>query len=237
MQSSLEILFADRHFIAVNKPARVGVGSDDSGDETLLSVVRHWNSQRQEEGRKGYCVPIHFLDRPVSGVIVFALSSKAAARLNTQFRDRSIGKHYAALVEGVPSEPNGTLEHWLVKDRNNNETRVTHAKHPDAKLSRLSYQTLAVNDGRAFLLVKPETGRSHQIRVQLAAMGTPIWGDVKYGASQSWDGRIALHAWHLYLKHPVGNAALHLTAPFPSYWQEVWRAAFPRSPEHTKETP
>ncbi len=237
MQSSLEILFADRHLIAVNKPARIGVGSDDSGDETLLTAVREWNSERQQEGRKGYCVPIHFLDRPVSGVIVFALSSKAAARLNSQFRDRSIGKHYAAIVEGIPAEPRGTLEHWLVKDRGQNETRVSHARHPDAKLSRLSYECLAVADGRSFLLVKPETGRSHQIRVQLAAMGTPIFGDVKYGASSAWDGRIALHAWHLHLKHPVGNAPLQITAPFPPYWKEIWRGEWPRATEQKKDTP
>lgn len=231
---TLDIIFEDRHFIAINKPARVPVASEDQGDLTLLDVVRAWNSARQTEGKKGYCVPIHFLDRPVSGVILFGLSSKGAARLNEQFRNRSLAKTYIAITEHIPREPKAKLEHWLAKNRDANVTKVSHPKDPDAKRSELSYRVLATSQGRALVEVKPVTGRSHQIRAQMAAIGCPLVGDIKYGAASAWEGRVALHAAKLEIKHPVGGELLQLKAPIPAYWThaedsslKIWSGAWP----------
>jgi 23S rRNA pseudouridine1911/1915/1917 synthase len=227
MSWPLEILFQDQHLIAVNKPARLSVASDHSGDDTLLEQVRLWNSDRQQDGKKGYCVPIHFLDRPVSGLVLFGLSSKGAARLNEMFRQRRLQKIYIALVEGCPSQAEGQLEHYLAKDKRSNVGRVSGANDPEAKLSRLCYKLIATEGHRSWLRVTPETGRSHQIRIQLASMGTPIVGDSKYGASDGWGGKIALHAFALQLKHPVGSASLNLEAPLPDHWHELWPSNWP----------
>lgn len=222
MTTDLTILFADRHMLAVVKPARMPLASDASRDDTLLQRVRLWNEERQEEGRKGYCVPIHFLDRPVSGVVLFGLSSKGAMRLNEQFRQRTLRKTYVAIVHGCPQKPEGRLEHYLSKDKRLNVTRLSHAQDKEAKRSVLRYRVLASQGGLSLVAIEPETGRSHQIRVQLASLGTPIYGDGKYGASSSWDGTIALHALQLRLKHPVSKDELRLEAPLPPRWQALW---------------
>jgi 23S rRNA pseudouridine1911/1915/1917 synthase len=222
-----EIIYEDRHMVAVNKPARVPVASEDSGDLTLLSMVREWNKLRQEPGKKGYCVPIHFLDRPVSGVILFAISSKGASRLNQMFRDRLMHKTYLAVVQGTPGSSEGQLEHWLAKDHNENFSKVVSAKSEDAKKCVLNFSVLATGEGRSIVKVNPITGRSHQIRAQFAAIGCPLLGDTKYGAVSSWDGRVALHAATLKFAHPVGGIAMSLAAKLPAYWREVWSGQLP----------
>lgn len=222
-----EIIYEDRHMVAANKPARVPVASEDSGDMTLLSMVREWNKLRQEPGKKGYCVPIHFLDRPVSGVILFAISSKAASRLNQMFRDRLMHKTYVAIVHGAPESSEGKLEHWLSKDREENFAKIVSSKHEDAKRCVLSFRVLATVEGRSLVQVNPVTGRSHQIRAQFSAIGCPLVGDTKYGAATSWDGRVALHAFSLRFSHPVGGLAMNLTAPLPDYWRELWSGQLP----------
>ncbi len=233
--SSLEnfdipIIFEDNHLIAVIKPARLPVASDASRDTTLLTRIRDRHADKQIEGRKGYCVPIHFLDRPVSGTIVFALSSKAATRLNEQFRNRSLKKRYFAIVEGVPEVKSGELRHYLAKEKSDNRVRIVHEKHKDGKLCVLSFEVLASENGLSFIEVYPETGRSHQIRVQLASLGTPIYGDLKYGATNAWDGRIALHAATLVIQHPVSKEKLPLRAPLDQAWQDLWGSEFPAQP-------
>jgi 23S rRNA pseudouridine1911/1915/1917 synthase len=226
---SIEIIYEDRHLVAVAKPARTPVASESSGDDTLLGMVRAWNGLRQGEGKKGYCVPIHFLDRPVSGVILFALSSKAASRLNELFRGRDIQKTYVAIAEGHPKQDAATLEHWLVKDRDDNKASVVKAGYPDAKKCVLSYKVLASLGKLCLVEVQPITGRSHQIRAQLAAIGCPLYGDLKYGASKGWDGKVALHAARLEFKHPVGAAPMKLLAPLPDYWRTIWGSPFPNT--------
>lgn len=228
MQSP-EIIYEDRHLVAVSKPARIPVASESSGDETLLEMVRAWNSRRQDPGKKGYCVPIHFLDRPVSGVILFALSSKGAARLNEIFRGRQVKKTYVAIVEGKPSAEDAVLEHWLAKDREENKATVVDSLHKDAKKCVLSYRVLSTDGSLSLIQVEPVTGRSHQIRAQFAAIGCPLFGDVKYGASAGWEGRVALHAASLKFKHPVGSHPMQLFAPLPDYWKEIWRVDYPQS--------
>ncbi|RZA17199.1 MAG: RluA family pseudouridine synthase [Proteobacteria bacterium] len=223
----IPILFEDHHLIAVIKPARLPVASDASGDVTLLTKIRDRHYAKQLEGKKGYCVPIHFLDRPVSGTIVFALSSKSAARLNEQFRNRTLSKRYFALVEGRPTQEDGTLIHYLAKEKQDNRVRIVHSKHPEGKLCKLSYRVIATQGHLTWVEVHPETGRSHQIRVQLASLGTPIYGDVKYGASEVWDGRIALHAATLTIKHPTSKEPMALRAPVDEAWLKVWGAPAP----------
>lgn len=227
MSTMPEIIYEDRHLVALVKPARIPVASEDSGDQTLLDIVRAWNASRQAEGKKGYCVPIHFLDRPVSGVILFAISSKAATRLNELFRDREMNKTYVAVTSAVPRERAGTLEHWLAKDRDENRAQVVKSGAKDGKKCLLMYRVVATADGKALVEVKPVTGRSHQIRAQMAAIGCPLVGDVKYGAKGGWDGRVALHAARLEFTHPVGGEAMRLLAPVPDYWREIWPSAFP----------
>lgn len=228
--NDFHIIFEDKHIIAVTKPARVPVASDSSRDTTLLTMIRDWNLTRQVEGRKGYCVPIHFLDRPVSGTIIFALSSKAATRLNEQFRQRSLSKRYFAVVEGRPERTSAELEHYLLKEKSDNFVRIVGKGHPEGKLSVLRYKVLAAHKGLSWIEVFPETGRSHQIRVQLASLGTPIFGDVKYGAKNSWEGRIALHAATLEIQHPVSKEAMALRAPLDQAWREMWGAPCPAEP-------
>lgn len=226
----IPILLEDNHLIAVVKPARLPVASDASGDVTLLTKIRDRHADKQIEGRKGYCVPIHFLDRPVSGTIVFALSSKSAARLNEQFRMRTLKKRYFAIVERTPKASEGELRHYLAKEKSDNVVRIVHEKHKDGKLCVLSYKVLASEGGLSFIEVFPITGRSHQIRVQLASLGTPIYGDLKYGASQAWEGRIALHAATLEIKHPVSREPLALRAPLDQMWVDLWPGPFPAQP-------
>lgn len=225
----LNIIYEDRHLVALVKPARLPVASESSGDETLLDQVRRWNAEKQVDGKKGYCVPIHFLDRPVSGVILFAVSSKAAARLNELFRDREMNKTYVALTTSIPQQPEGTLEHWLAKDKGENRAFIVKANSKDGKRCVLSYRVLAQSGVNAIVEVKPVTGRSHQIRAQMAAIGCPLVGDTKYGAKAHWDGRVALHAARLEFLHPVGLEPMKLLAPIPGYWREIWASAFPQT--------
>jgi len=222
-----EIIYEDRHLVAVMKPARIPVASEKSGDVSLLEIVRNWNAGRQEEGKKGYCVPIHFLDRPVSGVILFGLSSKAAARLNTLFRERRIRKTYLAVTSEVPVPAQARLKHWLAKDRDENFSKVVASGFDGAKLSELEYKVLAQTERLAMVQVNPVTGRSHQIRAQMSAIGCALLGDTKYGARSPWDGMVALHAAQLEFEHPVGGKKMCLKARLPDYWREIWPLNFP----------
>jgi 23S rRNA pseudouridine1911/1915/1917 synthase len=219
--NALTILYEDKHCLVAAKPARLLTASDETGDETLLAQARAYHFARQAPGKKGYLVPVHFLDRPVSGAVIFALSSKAAARLGAQLKGRAMEKVYCALVEGKAPAPSGELSDWLLKDHDANLVTVVPPGTADAKACKLAYRVLAEHGGLTLLEVRPATGRSHQIRVQLSSRGMPIFGDVKYGASAPWDGRIALHAWSVTFAHPVGQAPVTVTAPVPPYWAEL----------------
>ncbi len=223
----LDILYQDHHLIVVNKPARVPVASEDSGDQTLLSMVRRWNSSRQIEGKKGYCVPIHFLDRPVSGAVIFALSSKGAARLNQLFKTHQVQKTYYAVSASFPPQKTGRLVQWMVKDHDANVSRLAHENEANAKKCELTYDVLGQELDKTLFEVRPVTGRSHQIRVQLAGLGCPLIGDVKYGARDGWHGRVALHAAKIEFEHPVSKQPLVVKAIVPRYWQEIWQGRFP----------
>lgn len=219
---SYHVLFEDNHCLVVAKPSRLLTASDKTGDETLLAMVRAYQSAKQAPGKKGYLVPIHFLDRPVSGVVIFACSSKGAERLNEQFRSRKIRKTYLAIVEGRPPQESGELVDFLLKDRDSNITSRVKASTPGAKECRLFYKTLTQKNGLSLLQVNPVTGRSHQIRVQLSGQGWPIYGDVKYGASQTWDNMIALHALAVTFNHPTLKTPITVQTPVPAEWEDLW---------------
>lgn len=204
----MEIVYQDNHIIIAEKPARIGVGTDSSNDGTFLELIReYYQKNRLAEGKegKGYCVPIHFLDRPVSGVMVFATSSKSAERINKQFKNRTVKKKYMAVVEGTPKDSEKTLIDFVSKNHKANKSWVSKKSDPKAKLCELSYKLVSSNGKHSLLEVYPKTGRSHQIRVQLSNMGHPIVGDVKYGSKNEWHKRIALHSHSLGLTHPVSK--------------------------------
>ena len=196
----IDVIYSDRHLVFVNKAAGTIVAQDKSGDQTLLEQVRAWYQSQINPLGKGYCVPIHFLDRPVSGVILFALSSKAASRLNSMFKQRTLQKSYLAVVHGRPKDGFGVLQDLLIKNATNNSTQISKLHNTSAKLSTLAYAVLQTKTNKndnavvSLLLVRPQTGRSHQIRVQLSHIGHPIIGDLRYGAEHGLGSWIALHA-------------------------------------------
>ncbi len=222
MTPPLQVLYEDKHCLVVMKPARLLTASDKTGDETLIEQARAYNAAKQAEGKKGYLVPLHFLDRPVSGVVMLAASSKAATRLNEQFRAGKIEKVYLAVVEGSPAAGEGELEDWLLKDKDDNVTTVVPARTEGSKASRLGYKRLKTAGGLTLLEVRPHTGRSHQIRVQLSSRGWPIVGDTKYGSQRVWDGMIALHALQVTFMHPVDKTKVTVKAELPDYWKSLW---------------
>lgn len=219
-----EIVHLDNHLLVVVKPAGLLAQADRTGDPDLVSEAKAYLKARFERPGDVFVGLVHRLDRPVSGLVVLARTSKAAARLSAQFRERQPAKRYLALVEGrLVGE--GAREDWLRKAGG----RVTREREgtPGARLARLRWRALATDGRRSLVDVDLLTGRAHQVRVQLAALGTPIVGDLRYGARASFDGRnLALHAYALAFEHPVsgpeGPRRLAFTAPPPP----TWRGAF-----------
>ncbi len=219
--SELEILFEDNHLIAVNKRSGVLVQGDETGDEPLSEKVKTYLAKKYQKPGAVFLGVVHRLDRPVSGVVVFARTSKALSRMNELFRLRETKKIYVAIVGGTPRPPEGSLVHWLSKDESKNKTTIYRKETEGASRSELHYQLLRVIDGRSFLEVRPVTGRSHQIRAQLSSMGCPIVGDLKYGSAEpTGDGSICLHALRLEFIHPVRKEPVTIAAPLPQnhYW-------------------
>lgn len=227
----MKILFEDKHCLVVHKPARLLTASDKTGDETLVQLVRAYHSARQDAGKKGYVAPLHMLDRPVSGVVMFAVSSKAATRLAEQLRRGKVEKIYRAVVEGQAPAAQGELTDWLLKDHKNNVVRSVPQGTQDAKLCRLDYRVLGFTaTGLTVVEIRPKSGRSHQIRVQLASRGMPIYGDRKYGARGDWRrddlaGVIALHAVSLTFAHPISKEMLTIESPIPDYFPPLVRVS------------
>ena len=216
MNHGLAILYEDNHLVAVNKQPGQLVQGDATGDEPLAERVKQYLKEKYKKPGKVFLGVVHRLDRPVSGVVVFARTSKALARMNELFRDKQTQKTYWAIVGKAPSPPSGRLVHWLVKDEKKNKATAYEKEHPQGKLSELGYELVGHQGGFFLLKVNPLTGRPHQIRVQLAVMGCPIVGDLKYGyAKPNEDGSICLHAKSLEFAHPVTKARLLLEAGPP----------------------
>lgn len=224
MMPSIQVLFEDNHLIAVNKPAGWLVHGDETGDAPLSDFVKFYIKERYDKPGDVFLGVIHRIDRPVSGVVVFARTSKALRRMNQLFKDRQVQKNYLALVESRPKELKGHLEHYIAKDRKRNKARASVRNRSElkgAKLGKLDYAFLGSIANHHILQVAPKTGRPHQIRVQLSSMGCAIRGDVKYGASAANDdGRIHLHARSLSFVHPVRKEPVEIIAPLPD--EQLW---------------
>jgi 23S rRNA pseudouridine1911/1915/1917 synthase len=222
MMGQLEVLLEDNHLLAVNKPCGVLVQGDITGDKPLVDIVKEYIGKKYSKPGAVFAGVVHRLDRPVSGVVLFARTSKSLERMNALFRDRETKKTYWALVENAPPKESDTLVHWLIKDEKRNKTTAYKKEHPDGLRAELSYKIIGNWNGKFLLEVTPVTGRPHQIRVQLSSMGSYIIGDVKYGApSPNFDESICLHARSLGFVHPVRKEPLEVTAAPPN--NGLWR--------------
>ncbi len=221
----LDVLFEDNHCLAVNKPAGLLSQGDESGHTSLVDEVAVYLKTRYAKPGNVYVGLLHRLDRPASGVVLLAKTSKAAARLSDQFRTGSITKVYWAIVEGVPPRDEGEWVDVLEKDSRLNRSGVVREGSASGKAARVSFRVVKKWAGRSKLELRPATGRSHQLRVQLASRGVPIVGDAKYGAKsriRAADGhlRIALHAARLTFTHPTRGEVISVDAPVQADWPE-----------------
>jgi 23S rRNA pseudouridine1911/1915/1917 synthase len=225
--SSPVILFEDNHCVAVAKPAGLLTQGVPPGIPTLESQVKAYLKDKYHKPGNVYLGIPHRLDRPVSGVVVFARNTKAARRLAEQFQERRVRKVYWAVVEGDVQPAEGVWEDWLLKVQDEARTERVTAETPGARQAVLRYRRLTAGQGWTLLEIEPETGRMHQIRVQAAGRGWPVYGDVLYGSGQAFgpaaelprDRVIALHARSLTFLHPIRFEPLTVTAPVPDYWR------------------
>ena len=219
----MDILYEDNHIIAVNKTCREIVQGDKTGDMPLSEMLKIWLKEKYNKPGNVFVGVAHRLDRPVSGVVVFAKTSKALARLNEMFRKGEVKKTYWAIVKQRPPEPEGELVNWLVRNEKQNKSYVYDSERIHAKKAILHYRVIARSENYYLLEIDLKTGRHHQIRCQLAHMGCPIKGDLKYGADRSNpDGGISLHAHSAAFIHPVSKLPLQIVAPVPD--DNLWKA-------------
>jgi len=214
------IIYIDNHLIAVTKPAGLLTQPDRNTDESLINQTRQWIKEKYNKPNNIFLGLVHRLDRNVSGVVLFARTSKAASRLSKQFREGTTKKIYRAIVLGKLKEEHTTLVHYLRKEKSLRAT-VFPRETPTAKRSELSYEVINALENKSLLEVSLSTGRFHQIRAQMAFIGHPIIGDVKYGAPEPLPNQeIALYAHKLVFSHPVSNEEITLTAPEPKTWEQ-----------------
>ncbi len=219
----MEILYEDNHLIAVNKAGGEIVQGDKTGDTPLSDLLKAWLKEKYAKPGNVFVGVTHRLDRPVSGVVLFAKTSKALERMNELFRTGGVKKTYWAIVKNRPPQDEGELVHWLVRNEKQNKTFAYDTEKPGSKKAILRYKLIAYSDTYHLLEVDLQTGRHHQIRVQLSKMGCPIKGDLKYGAERSNpDGGICLHARSASFIHPVSAEPVHIVAPVPE--QTIWKA-------------
>lgn len=215
-KAPFHVLYEDNHLLVVNKSAGILVQGDSSGDATLLDFGKRYVKEKYNKPGDVFLGLVHRIDRPVSGVVVLARTSKALERMNALFRGRETIKIYWAIVRNKPSLPEGSLTHWLKKDELRNKTTAYNKEVAGSLKAELNYKLIAMKSDYYLLQVNPITGRPHQIRVQLSMMGCVIVGDVKYGDdSANQDGSICLHARSLAFVHPVKKEKVTVTAPLP----------------------
>ncbi|TCK69010.1 23S rRNA pseudouridine1911/1915/1917 synthase [Winogradskyella wandonensis] len=221
--SNLEVLYEDNHIIVVNKRAGDIVQGDKTGDKPLSDVVKDYIAKKYNKPGNVYLGVVHRLDRPTTGIVLFAKTSKALPRLNKLFAEKKANKTYWALVKNVPPKPKDTLTNWLRKNPKNNKSTAYKKEIENSKKAILHYQTIRHLDNYILLEVNLETGRHHQIRCQLASIGCPIKGDLKYGFDRSnQDKSISLHARKLEFIHPVKKEPISIIAPLPK--DPIWDA-------------
>ncbi len=223
-KNNLQVLYEDNHLIVINK--RVGdiVQGDKTGDQPLSDVVKAYLKEKYNKPGEVYLGVVHRLDRPTTGIVLFAKTSKALTRLNEMFKNRATKKTYWAVVKDAPNEPKGILEHYLKRNPKNNTSKAHLKEVPDSKFARLDYTVIATLTNYTVLEINLHTGRHHQIRSQLSAIGSPIKGDLKYGFNRSNpDGGIHLHARKLAFIHPVAKTPVSIVAPLPdeATWKNV----------------
>jgi 23S rRNA pseudouridine1911/1915/1917 synthase len=219
----LEILYEDNHLIIVNKKPSDIVQGDKTQDTPLSEHVKTYIKKKYDKPGEVFIGVAHRIDRPVSGIVIFARTSKALARLNDMFQKKEIRKTYWAVVKNKPNHATGTLVHYLIKNEQKNQSKAFEKETPGALRSELTYTHLHSLDNYHLLEIKPLTGRHHQIRVQLSKMGCPIKGDLKYGFARSnKDASIHLHAREIEFIHPVKKEPLKVVAPAPDdvLWNE-----------------
>ena len=221
---AIRVLYEDNHLLAVNKPAGWLVQGDDTGDVTMSDWAKEYIKVRYNKPGAVFLGVIHRLDRPVSGVLLFARTSKALTRMNKLFADRKIQKTYWAITEQRPESLEGTLTHYILKDRSRNLAKAydqLSRRAEGAKKSTLDYKLIGQIGSHVLLEVKPHTGRPHQIRVQLSKLGCPIRGDLKYGYhTPNQDGSIHLHCRSLSFIHPVKKEPVTIEADLPK--DQIW---------------
>lgn len=222
-KDNLQVLHEDNHIIVVNK--RVGdiVQGDKTGDKPLSDVVKEYIKEKYAKPGEVFLGVVHRLDRPTTGIVVFARTSKALTRLNDLFKNRETQKTYWAVVKNKPAGLSAKLVHYLKRNEKNNTSKAHLKEVPDSKIASLDYKIIRELNNYFALEINLHTGRHHQIRAQLSAIGSPIKGDLKYGADRSNpDGGIHLHARKLILIHPVTKESLEITAPVPN--DPIWKA-------------
>lgn len=222
-EKSYQIVYEDNHLLIVNKSAGVLVQGDSTGDKSLVDLLKVYIKEKYNKPGEVFLNPVHRLDRPVSGLVVFARTSKALERMNAVFRKREVQKVYWAVVGRKPDSKEGKLVNWLVKDEKRNQVTAYDREVPDSQKAELTYRWLGEINSFHLLEVSPITGRPHQIRVQLAKIGCPIRGDVKYGYNRFNPGNnINLHARRLFFEHPVKKEPVLCRAGLPRdpFWEE-----------------
>ncbi len=219
----MEVIYEDNHIIAVNKTCREIVQGDKTGDTPLSDLLKAWLKEKYNKPGNVFVGVTHRLDRPVSGVVIFAKTSKALSRLNEMFRVGGVKKTYWAIVKNRPPKEEDELVNWLVRNEKQNKSYAYDAEKPNSKKAILRYKVIAHSDKYHLLEIDLQTGRHHQIRCQLAKMGCPIKGDLKYGADRSNpDGGISLHARSAAFIHPVSKEPIDIIAPVPE--DNLWKA-------------
>lgn len=217
-----EVIYEDNHIIAVNKRSSDIVQGDKTGDTPLSEFVKQYIKKKYNKPGEVFIGTVHRIDRPVSGIVLFAKTSKALARLNQMFQTKEIHKTYWAIVKNKPPQDSGNLVHYLKKNEAKNTSKAFPAETVGALRSELNYRIIARSDTYFLLEIQPLTGRHHQIRVQLAAIGSPIKGDLKYGFDRSnKDASIHLHARNIEFIHPVKKEPVMITAPVPD--EQLWK--------------
>ncbi len=222
MLLDLEILFEDNHILAINKPNNRLVQKDITGDTALVDDVKRYIKEKYQKPGNVFLGVVHRLDRPVSGVLLFARTSKALSRLNKMFRDGDVQKTYWAIIKNKPPEKNGILRNYLVKNQKQNKSYCFTEEVKNSKLAILEYHWLASSERYHLLEIDLKTGRHHQIRTQLTHIGCPVKGDLKYGYPRSNpDGGISLHSRKLHFIHPVSKENIVLIADCPDS-EKLW---------------
>ncbi|MDG5491820.1 RluA family pseudouridine synthase [Psychroserpens sp. SPM9] len=222
-KNNLQVIYEDNHIIIVNKRAGDIVQGDKTGDKPLSDVVKEYIKDKYNKPGNVYLGVVHRLDRPTTGIVLFSKTSKALPRLNKLFAEKKANKTYWAIVKHAPEQPQGTLINWLKKNPQKNKSTAYSKEIKDSKKAILHYKTLKALDHYFLLEIELETGRHHQIRCQLAQIGSPIKGDLKYGFERSnKDASISLHARHLQFTHPVSKEIINVTAPLPE--DPIWKA-------------